>query len=135
MKGNCLCGAVGIEAADHAAISACHCGMCQRWGGGPFLSVHCGSALRIEGSANVTVFKSSDWAERAFCAKCGTHLYYRLVASDEYVVPAGLLTQAPPLEFQEQIFIDHKPAYYAFANQTSELTEAEVFAKYMSEGE
>jgi hypothetical protein len=130
MKGSCLCGSVSIVAADHTAMSACHCGMCRRWGGGPFLSVHCGSDMKLTGTEHVTVFKSSDWAERGFCANCGTHLYYRLLATDEYVVPAGLFQEAAPFEFEEQIFIDQKPGYYAFANQTSELTEAEVFAKY-----
>jgi hypothetical protein len=33
-------------------------------------------------------------------------------------------------EFTEQIFIDRKPAYYDFANQTVTLTEAEVLAKF-----
>jgi hypothetical protein len=132
MKGNCLCGAVSLAAAEHAVVNACHCGMCRRWGGGPFLSVHCGSEITLGGTENITVFKSSDWAERAFCAKCGTHLYYKLIATSEYAVPAGLFQDAPQLRFEEQIFIDHKPSYYEFANQTSRLTEAQVFAKYAS---
>ena len=33
-------------------------------------------------------------------------------------------------DFTEQIFIDRKPSYYAFANQTMNLSEAEVFAKF-----
>lgn len=78
----------------------------------------------------VSVYKSSDWAERAFCGHCGTHLYYRLVPADEYVVPAGLLQQKPALRFVEQIYVDAKPPYYRFADQTRELTEAEVLAKY-----
>jgi hypothetical protein len=130
MKGSCLCGSVSLVAADHTAVSACHCDMCRRWGGGPFLSVHCGSDLTLTGSDKITIFKSSDWAERAFCAKCGSHLYYRLVSSDEYVVPAGLFQDAVPMKFVEQIFVDQKPEYYAFSNHTAELTGAEVFAKY-----
>jgi len=130
MKGNCLCGSVAIVTADHTAMTACHCGMCRRWGGGPFLSVHCGNEVQIAGTECVTVFKSSDWAERAFCAKCGTHLYYKLIPANEYVVPAGLFQEATQFAFDEQIFIDRKPGYYAFSNQTRQLTEAEVFAKY-----
>ncbi len=130
MKGSCLCGAVSIAAAEQAEINACHCGMCQRWGGGPLLSVHCGGDLQISGTASVAVFKSSDWAERAFCVNCGTHLYYRLVPANDYAVPVGLFQDGPAFLFTEQIFIDRKPSYYAFANQTALLTEAEVFAKY-----
>jgi hypothetical protein len=130
MNGKCLCGSVSIVAADHADMAACHCGMCQRWGGGPLLSVHCGSDVQITGADSVTVFRSSEWAERGFCAKCGTHLYYRFIPANEYVVPAGLFQDGPTFRFSEQIFIDKKPRYYEFANQTTQLTEAEVFAKY-----
>jgi hypothetical protein len=104
--------------------------MCQRWGGGPLLNVHCGSSPTITGREHVSVFKSSEWAERGFCAKCGTHLYYRLVPANEYIVPAGFFQDGTPFRFEEQIFIDSKPAYYEFANRTAQLTAAEVFAKY-----
>jgi hypothetical protein len=132
MKGTCLCKSVTIEAADHVDMNACHCGMCRRWGGGPFFSVHCGSEIRTGGAENVTVFKSSDWAERAFCARCGTHLYYRLVPTGEYIVSAGLFQDGPEFTFAQQIFVDKKPRNYDFANQTVQLTEAQVFAKYES---
>ena len=130
MKGTCLCGAVSLSAPDQLNISACHCSMCQRWGGGPLLAVHCGGEVAITGAASVTVFQSSEWAERGFCAKCGTHLYYRLRDANEYIVPAGFFRDGTQFKFEEQIFIDHKPSYYDFANATARLTEAEVFAKY-----
>lgn len=130
MKGSCLCGAVSITAETHTEINACHCGMCQRWGGGPLLSVHCGSDLQITGKESVGIFRSSDWAERGFCSKCGTHLYYRLVPADDYAVPVGLFQDGTAFSFDEQIFVDKKPPYYAFSNPTRMLTEAEVFAKF-----
>jgi hypothetical protein len=131
MNGSCLCGAVALTAPDHTEVAACHCGMCRRWSGGPLLAVHCGQNVTVTGMENVTVFKSSDWAERGFCARCGTHLFYRLVQANEYVVPVGLFGDGLPFEFKEQIFTDHKPDYYEFANRTTLLTEAEVFAKYV----
>jgi hypothetical protein len=134
MKGHCLCGAVGITAPDNPQMSACHCSMCRRWGGGPFLTVHCGPDVRISGSEHVTAFRCSDWAERAFCARCGAHLYYRLVPANEYIMAAGLFQDGTAFQFSEQIFVDEKPGSYAFANDTSELTGAEVFAKYAPPG-
>lgn len=130
MKGTCICGSVSIATADHPDITVCHCGMCQRWGGGPLLSVHCGSEVQISGAECVTIFSSSDWAERAFCAKCGTHLYYRFIPMNDHVVPAGFFQDGTGFKLAEQIFIDKKPPYYEFSNQTSQLTEAEVYAKY-----
>jgi hypothetical protein len=72
----------------------------------------------------------SAWAERAFCSQCGTHLYYRLIPANEYILSVGLFQDGPEFQFREQIFIDRKPSCYEFANATSKLTEAQVFAKY-----
>lgn len=130
MKGRCLCGSISISAPDNPTMNACHCGMCRRWGGGPYMSVHCGPDVEISGADRITAFRSSDWAERAFCSLCGTHLYYRLVPANEYALSAGLFQEGQAFEFTEQIFIDRKPDSYDFANATSNLTEAEVFARY-----
>lgn len=130
MLGHCLCGAVTIRANDTVKLNACHCGMCRRWGGGPYLGVHGGADLAITGLDKVSRHRSSEWAERAFCSVCGTHLFYRYLPTNDHELSAGLFQQGPAFEFVEQIFIDRKPAYYEFANPTKMLTEAEVFAKF-----
>lgn len=130
MKGSCLCGAVTVTTPDNPQMGVCHCGMCRRWSGGPWMTVHCGQDVHLAGEDSITKFHSSEWAERAFCSQCGTHLYYRIVPSNDYVLPAGLFQDGVDFEFKEQIFIDAKPDFYAFANETENLTGAEVFAKY-----
>jgi hypothetical protein len=130
MNGTCLCGAISIKTPDKKSIDACHCGMCRRWGGGPALGISCGTDVQIDGVEKLKVYPSSEWAERAFCSECGTHIFYRLLPTNEYFVPAGLFQDGIEFEFTEQIFIDKKPDYYEFANQTLRLTEAEVFAKF-----
>ena len=130
MEGQCLCGAVRITAKDNSAMNACHCSMCRRWGSAPMMSVHCGADVTFRGTDKITVFRSSDWAERAFCADCGTHLYYRLIPANDHVLSVGLFQDGPEFRFEEQIFIDQKPRAYAFADPTSTLTAAEVFARY-----
>jgi len=130
MHGKCLCGAVNITTPDTTDMNACHCGMCRRWGSGPYLSVHVGSNVTISGVDWIRTFKSSDWAERAFCSQCGTHLYYRLLPTNDHELSMGLFQDGPEFVFREQIFIDRKPRTYDFANETEMLTEAEVFAKF-----
>lgn len=132
MEGNCLCGAITVKTPDKTTIDACHCGMCRRWGGSPALGVPCGSDVEIDGFDKLKFYKSSEWAQRAFCGECGTHIFYKLLATNEYFVPAGLFQNEIEFEFKEQIFIDKKPSYYEFANQTVNMTEAEVFAKFAS---
>lgn len=130
-KGRCLCEAVSIVASTVSdKVGACHCGMCRRWTGGPLLALDCGSEVSFEGQEHISVFNSSAWAERGFCKQCGTHLFYRLKQNGQHIVPVGLFDDLGTLEFDDQMFIDEKPEFYAFANKTHNMTGAEVFAKY-----
>lgn len=103
--------------------------MCQRWGGGAFLSLDC-QEVSFSDPQKVAIYASSEWAERGFCATCGTHLFYRLRQGDHYAIPAGVMAPVPGINMHEQIFIDEKPDWYDFANDTPKLTGAETFAKY-----
>jgi hypothetical protein len=135
-QGSCLCGAVKMAIKNMSpSIGACHCSMCQKWAGGPLMAVDCGTDVSIQGEENVTVFNSSEWAERGFCNKCGSSLFYRLKQDNKYFVPAGLLDGAKELKLDHQIFIDEKPDYYCFANETQNMTGAEVFAMFATSGE
>ncbi len=93
------------------------------------LAVHCGPNVEFAGAENIAVYASSEWAERAFCKNCGTHLYYKLLATGEYFVPAGAFESAD-FVLASQIYIDKKPNYYSFVNQTPTLTEQQVMDKY-----
>ena len=92
--------------------------------------IECGTDIDFEGEENIVRYKSSDWAERAFCGTCGTNLFYFLTGNGEYIVNAGTLDDQSGLELTNQIFIDEKPDFYAFANETKTMTGAEVFALY-----
>jgi hypothetical protein len=130
-KGNCLCGAVRITAkAMNIKVGACHCDMCRKWAGGPLMMVDCGSDVSFEGADNIATFSSSEWAERGFCSNCGTHLFYRLKESERYFVSVGLFDNCKDFVFDRQIFIDEKPQFYCFANETKNMTGAEFFAQF-----
>ncbi len=132
-KGRCLCGEVKFTVKSiNTNVDACHCGMCRRWGGGPLMAFSCGTEVVFEGEENITVYNSSDWAERGFCKKCGSHLFYRLKEINEHQLPVGLFDNQEGFNFDLQVFIDRKPAFYSFANRTNEMTEAEVIEKFGS---
>ena len=127
--GKCLCNAVTFEARSaEKKIGACHCNMCRAWAGGPFMGLDCGTDVSFSGEINT--FRSSQWAERGFCPQCGTHLFYRIVESGQTIIPVGLFEEPADLEFDHQVFIDEKPGYYGFANQTKNMTGAEVFEMF-----
>ncbi|MFQ3789325.1 GFA family protein [Halomonas sp. A29] len=130
-RGSCLCGAVKVAVAvSKQNVGACHCDMCRTWGGGPLLALESVSDVEIEGEENITVYTSSEWAERGFCRRCGTHLFYRLKTGKHYAIPVGLVDGGEAWSFDSQIFIDQKPAFYRFANETSNMTGQEVFDAY-----
>lgn len=132
-SGQCLCGAVTITTESMSSdVGACHCNMCRKWSGGPLLAVDCQSDITFSGQKNIKAFNSSEWAERGFCQKCGTHLFYRLKDNNQYIVPIGLFEESDQLNFDHQVFIDEKPDYYTFANKTKNMTGEELFAEFAS---
>ncbi len=135
-KGKCLCGSVELEielASPETEIAACHCSMCRNWLGGPMLAIDSGILKGVKDESSITRFQSSEWAERGFCNKCGTSLFYYLKPADQYHFPVGLLEDSLQIKFSHQIFIDEKPEYYSFSNETQNMTGAEVFAHFESE--
>ncbi len=130
LEGKCLCGAVQVRIAPPGPhVGACHCGMCRRWGGGPALSLRLVPDPEIEGAEHVVRYPSSDWAERGFCRTCGTHLFYFYRPQSGYSFQAGLFDGLDVHDLAEEIFIDEKPDYYAFAGERERMTGAEVMAK------
>jgi hypothetical protein len=95
------------------------------------MSVDCGTEVILHGEENIGIYDSSEWAQRGFCKKCGSHLFYRLKDSMHYYIPVGFLDLGDDrFVFDHQIFIDKKPSYYDYANDTVNMTSAEVSAKF-----
>jgi len=130
-SGHCLCGAVRFTAKNMSKnAGACHCTTCRKWGGGPFLAVDCGTDVTFEEERTISIYNSSQWAERGFCHQCGSHLYYRIKGNGQYIMPVGLFDDDGVFVFDHQVFIDEKPSFYCFANETHDMTGPEVFAKF-----
>ena len=129
-SGTCLCGGTKFIAKSAVrSIGACHCDMCRKWGG-PLIGVHCGSDVSFSGEENISIFSTSDWAERGFCKSCGSHLFYRVKESMHHFIPAGLFEDQSQFVLERQSYIDEKPCYYSFSNETVDMTSAEMKEKY-----
>ena len=126
--GHCLCGAVTFTAEQiQTNVHSCHCGMCQRWTGGPSFSVSVGS-VAFEGQKCISRFISSEWAERGFCNRCGTNLFYRVKEDDQYFLCMGTFDNLKEFTFGDEIYIDQKPAVYDFVGDHPRLTGDEFIA-------
>jgi hypothetical protein len=127
--GSCLCGAVTFAATEvDPHFHICHCGMCRRHGGAPTMSVNVGGVMFV-GEADIQRYRSSDFAERGFCRKCGGHLFYRLVEADLYLMNLGSFDDQSPFTVGGEIYVDAKPAGYAFAGNHPRETEAEFLKR------
>ena len=133
LEGHCLCGEVQVTATVSSnSVGACHCSMCRQWTSSPMQTLDCGTDVSISGETNVGVFSSSDWAERGFCKQCGSTLFYKVKANGQYFMAAGLFGDLDGFEFDHEVFIDEKPAFYSFAGERKLLTSQEVFDFFTS---
>ncbi len=133
LSGRCMCGAVRFTGtAKEPKVAVCHCIMCRRWSSGPYFEVVFTEAT-FEGEDNISTIRSSDWAERSFCSKCGSNLYYRMLDSDELQVAAGLLDDQSGLRLTRQFFIDRQPPYYTLADETENMTSSEIYAAFAAQ--
>ena len=126
--GQCLCGAVTFTANNvETDVHGCHCSMCRRWGGTSALAAEVGS-IEFSGEENITRFDSSAWAERGFCGRCGSNLFYRLKEADRYIVQMGAFDDASQFTLVGEIYVDEKPEGYSFAGDHQRLTGEEFMA-------
>ena len=137
LNGHCLCGAVSVTVDQPSnTIEVCHCDMCRRWSGGPFFGLKGvkAEALLISGSEHVRSYKSSEWAERAFCARCGSGLWFHFLPGGTWSVMAGLFKLPVDFAVAKQIFVDERPDWARLAAASEEETGAQVIAEAKAAG-
>ena len=130
-----MCGAVKFRARNMpSTFGACHCDMCKRWSGGRWMGVHVDrDDLSLEGQDAITVFKSSPWAERAFCSKCGSNLWYHLTEGPDangVSLSIGALDDTSGLTLAQEYYVDRQTDAYDFPEDRIQMTEAEVIAAF-----
>src|SRR5690606_9332393 len=99
-----------------------------------FMALHCEDVDIPENDA-LGVYRSSDWAERGFCKECGTPLFWRTHDHSMYAVSATAVEISEGLRLATETFIEEKPQYYAFANDTTKVTGAEWMAMFAEDRE
>ncbi len=107
--------------------------MCQRWGGAFYAGVK-GERAVVSGEEAVTVYRSSHWAERAFCGTCGSNLWYRFLPTGNRSFLAGLFDLPAGFGIEQQIFVDEKPDWFDIAQPSPMMTAEEVVADAMAQG-
>ncbi|UCD69321.1 MAG: hypothetical protein JSW48_04365 [Betaproteobacteria bacterium] len=96
------------------------------------MSVCCRNEIVLEEQENISAYDASDCAERGLCETCSGHLSYRLNDGQEREIPAGLFEKQDDFSFGLQVFVNMKSSFYSFANETKQMTGAEVIEMFTS---
>ena len=89
--------------------------------------------VRFQGQENLATYRSSDWAERGFCKRCGSNLFYRLMPAGQYMMCVGSFDDPTDFKLAGEIFVDHRPEGQGFTGDLPQYTEAEFMAKYVKQ--
>ncbi len=112
--GGCLCGAVrySVKGVLRDVVN-CHCDMCQRLHGnfGPH-SKALKTNITITKADGLAWYKTSDIAQRGFCCKCGSSLFWEPFELDATGIIAGSLDKPTGLKTMGHIFVGEKSDFY-----------------------
>lgn len=127
LTGQCLCGTVTITATQWSAqVSACHCRLCRVWSGGVQFGFDAPrEAVTVTGT--VRTFRSSSFAERAFCQTCGTSLWLRDDNGPYEFVP-GFFDGASELPLVREVYADRAFACATLVGDHPRVSRAEYEA-------
>lgn len=117
--GRCLCGAV-TYAVDGPlrAVTICHCTECRRFTGSVW---HATAAWRDDltirdPEGRLTWYRSSEHAQRGFCAACGSSLFLDYDRRPYMAITAGTLDTPTGLRLARHIFTGESGDYYVVPN-------------------
>jgi hypothetical protein len=126
--GGCQCGAIRYALyAEPTDPHICHCRMCQKAFGSffaPLTGVLQSDFTLTRGK--LAVFRSSNLAERGFCANCGTPLTFHYVDSPRIAVSIGSLDHPELVPPRKQYGIEARMPWFPELDIPSETTEADM---------
>jgi hypothetical protein len=109
--GGCLCGAVRYRSTSAPIRGViCHCPMCRKHSGAPvvaFVHFRSGDFTWLRGQP--TRYRSSEFAERGFCAACGSTLsMHEEVLDDRVQIVAGSLDEPQRISIDDHVWTQHQ---------------------------
>ena len=129
ITGGCMCGAVRYEADEPPTTgSYCHCRMCQKIYGNLFgtFAIFRRSAFRVT-RGEPKFYKSSEIAERGFCADCGTPLIMSLFGRDSIAAMVGSLDRPEDAQPKKHMGIESQISWLAIDDDLPRMSTDEVY--------
>ncbi|MGH8176336.1 MAG: GFA family protein [Steroidobacter sp.] len=114
-EGGCLCGDIRYRATKAPLRGViCHCPMCRKHSGAPALAfVHFPSDAFTWLAHEPTRFRSSEFAERGFCPRCGSTLsMHEDVLHDRVQICVGTLDAPDNVRIDDHVWTQHRIAWF-----------------------
>jgi hypothetical protein len=114
-EGGCLCGAVRYRATARPVRGVmCHCSKCRKHSGAPALAfVHFPAAGFAWLKAEPKWYRSSQYAERGFCAACGSTVAMREdVLADRVQICVGSLDEPNRVRIDDHVWAQERVSWF-----------------------
>lgn len=119
IEGGCLCGSIRYRAKSMPLRGViCHCAMCRRHSGAPALSfVHFARQQFRWLGDEPTRYRSSQFAERGFCRKCGSTVsMHEEVLADRVQIAVGSLDEPNRVSIDDHVWTSEQIDWFDVAD-------------------
>ena len=115
-KGSCLCGDITFTVeGDAQGASVCHCSQCRKQSGHLWASAYAPKD-QITITGPIAWFEATPAAQRGFCPRCGSSLFWAAHDEGTMSFALGALDGPTGLSLTKHIFTAHKGDYYEIAD-------------------
>ena len=129
LEGGCLCGALRYRATQAPVRGViCHCSMCRRHSGAPALAfVHFPAQAFQWLKGAVSWYRSSPYAERGFCASCGSTLGMREeVLADRVQICVGTLDEPDRVRIDDHVWTAEQVCWFDVRDELPRFSGSSV---------
>ena len=126
-EGGCLCGDVRYRASARPLRGViCHCSMCRRHSGAPALAfVHFPIAAFAWLKTKPIWYRSSPYAERGFCSRCGSTVAMREeVLADRVQVSVGSLDEPHRVRIDDHVWTSERVSWFEIKDELPRFLES-----------
>jgi hypothetical protein len=115
LTGGCQCGAIRYAVHGEARDPLiCHCRMCQKAFGAIAVAFFTVRETELEWTRGRPAhYRSSESANRGFCAQCGTPLTFRHIGRDEVDMALGSLDRPADVKPERQYYVEARMPWFA----------------------
>lgn len=115
LEGGCICGAIRYRATEPPVRGViCHCSICRRHSGAPILAfVHFSRASFTWLAAEPARYRSSEYAERGFCPRCGSTVsMHEDVLKERVQICVGSLDEPDRVRIDDHVWTQERISWF-----------------------